>query len=491
MSFTPTDEQQAVIDAFRSGLDIAVSALAGTGKTSTMRLLAETAPEYRGLYFAYNRAAADEAAREFPTSIKCRTAHSLAYGAVGHRFKDRLNAARKPPWEVAKFLGVGGNDWKVTPTVVLKPWQIARLALDGLTRFCYSGDDAIQPWHIPRVEGVQNMEVIRSRVLPFAQKAWEDVQDPAGDGVPFTHDHYLAIWVRSQPELNYDYILLDEGQDSNGCVARLFEAQEDAQRVIVGDRFQTLYGWRASEDLITAFAQGDAEHLQLTSSFRFGPVIAEEGNKWLEILGSSLRLVGAGPSTSKVVGIQAEPDAILCRTNAGLIDEAISQIAMNRNVHIVGGLTEMMKFATEIEKLQKGERSTHRDLQAFASWGEVQDYARTPDGADLGVWVRMIEKYGVPTLRKVATQVVDERLADVVVSTAHKSKGLQWDHVQIGSDFKIPVDDDGKLQKPIEGESMLHYVSVTRAKQTLARGPLSQVDTLLAPVLAPVNEVVA
>lgn len=481
MTFAPTDEQQAVIDGFRDGGDLAVSALAGTGKTTTLRLLAETAPEHRGLYFAYNKAAATEAAKAFPSSVICRTAHSLAYGAVGHRFKHRFNAPRKKPWDVAKFLGVSGNDWQVTPTVALKPWQIARLALDGVKRFCYSGSDEIEPWHIPKVEGVQNMGMIRSRVLPFAQKAWEDAQDPSGDGIDYNHDFYLAMWVRSQPELDFSYILLDEGQDSNGCVARLFEAQGHAQRVIVGDKFQTLYAWRASEDLITAFAQGDAEHLSLTSSFRFGPGIAEEGNKWLEILGSDLKLVGAGPSDSKVIGIQSDPNAILCRTNAGLIDEAMTQIAMGRKVHIVGGLTEMVKFAEEVEKLQKGLTSNHRDLQAFASWSEVQEYARTPDGADLAVWVRLIEQYGVPGIRKVASAVVDELSADTIISTAHKSKGLQWDHVQIGSDFKIPIDEEGKLKHPEEGESMLHYVSVTRAQRTLARGPLSQVDRLLQP----------
>lgn len=456
-----------------------------THNTTTMRLVAEASPGERGLYFAYNKAAADEAAGEFPSTIECRTAHSLAYRAVGHQYRDRLNASRKPPWEIAKFLGIGGNDWQVTPTVKLKPWQIARLALDAVQRFCYSAEDEVKPWHIPKVEGVQNMDMIRSRVLPFAQKAWEDVQDPHSDGVQFVHDHYLAIWVRSNPELDYDYILLDEGQDSNGCVARLFEGQGHAQRVIVGDRWQTLYAWRASEDLITKFAlNGAQEHLSLTSSFRFGPAIADEGNKWLELLESELRLEGRGPATSQVIGINPKPDAILCRTNAGCIDEAIVQGELGRKASIVGGLDTLTRFVDAVEQLQNTGSTNHRDLQAFATWGEVQDYARTPDGADLSVSVRLIEKYGISTIRKAAKSVVPESRADVTISTAHRSKGRQWDSVQIGSDFQVPADPEGVLMNPDPNESMLNYVAVTRAMQTLSRGPLSAIDRLLNPVEA-------
>lgn len=481
MTSTPTDEQQAVIDGFRSGHDLAVSALAGTGKTASCILMAETAPEYRGLYLAYNKAMQQEMQREAPSSIACKTTHSIAYGAVGYKFKDRLNASRKPPWDIAKFLGVGGNDWKVTPTVVLKPWQIARLALDAVARFCGTGDDEVQAWHVPKVEGVVNMQMIRDRVLPFAQKAWEDMQDPEGDGVPFSHDGYLALYARSNPTLDYDYILLDEAQDTSGSVARIFNGQAHAQRVVVGDRFQQMFAWRGGHDYVTKFATEHAnEHLPLTRSFRFQQEIADEGNKWLELLGSELKLEGAAPHDSQVVGIHATPDAILCRTNAGVIDEAIAQIAAGRKTAIVGGLDDVKRFADAAEQLQNTGSTNHRDLQAFATWGEVQDYARTPDGADLAVWVRLIEKHGFDGIRKVAANVTTASRAEVVVSTVHRSKGLGWDAVQIGSDISL-LGPEGDLQTPGEAEQMVFYVACTRAKKVLARGPLGLVDRLLTP----------
>jgi hypothetical protein len=62
----PTGEQQAVIDASQSGADLVIEAGAGTGKTSTLRLVAATQPRRRGVYVAYNKAIASDAKRSSP-----------------------------------------------------------------------------------------------------------------------------------------------------------------------------------------------------------------------------------------------------------------------------------------------------------------------------------------------------------------------------------------------------------------------------------------
>jgi superfamily I DNA/RNA helicase len=102
----PTGEQQAIIDASQSGADLVIEAGAGTGKTSTLRLVANTQPRRRGLYVAYNKAIATDAKRSFPTSVTCTTAHSLAFRAVGRRFAHRLNGPRMPARQTANELGI-------------------------------------------------------------------------------------------------------------------------------------------------------------------------------------------------------------------------------------------------------------------------------------------------------------------------------------------------------------------------------------------------
>jgi superfamily I DNA/RNA helicase len=77
-----TAEQRAARDAFAAGRDLALIAGAGAGKTSTLVLMG-AATGKRGLYMAYNKAAADDARRRFGGNVECRTSHSLAFQAVG------------------------------------------------------------------------------------------------------------------------------------------------------------------------------------------------------------------------------------------------------------------------------------------------------------------------------------------------------------------------------------------------------------------------
>ena len=83
-------------------------------------------------------------------------------------------------------------------------------------------------------------------------------------------------------------------------------------------------------------------------------------------------------------------------------------------------------------------------------------------------------------------RLADERYAEVVISTAHKAKGREWDSVKIGSDFRQPAaGEDGKPGRVPRGEAMLAYVAVTRAKKTLDRGGLAWIDDQLAGVARP------
>jgi 8-oxo-dGTP pyrophosphatase MutT (NUDIX family) len=65
---------------------------------------------------------------------------------------------------------------------------------------------------------------------------------------------------------------------------------------------------------------------------------------------------------------------------------------------------------------------------------------------------------------------------DVVVSTAHKAKGLEWKKVRIGDDFWGPeADEEGNLIFPEKQELNLAYVALTRAEESIDPGSLSWV----------------
>jgi superfamily I DNA/RNA helicase len=106
MAVEPTEEQLAARDVFVAGSELALIAGAGTGKTSTLALMAGATCR-RGLYVAFNKAIADEARKRFGANVDCRTAHSLAHRAVGRDYQARLSAsARIPSNETARLLGI-------------------------------------------------------------------------------------------------------------------------------------------------------------------------------------------------------------------------------------------------------------------------------------------------------------------------------------------------------------------------------------------------
>jgi hypothetical protein len=72
---TPTGEQQAIIDAYQTNANLVIEAGAGTGRTSTLRMLAACNPRRCGLYVAYNKAIASDAKRSFPSSVTWATIH--------------------------------------------------------------------------------------------------------------------------------------------------------------------------------------------------------------------------------------------------------------------------------------------------------------------------------------------------------------------------------------------------------------------------------
>lgn len=485
MSYSPTAEQQAIVDAYLTRADLCVEAGAGTGKTSTLKLLAKATPGRKGVYLAYNKAIATDAAKGFPADVVCKTAHAFAFAAVGRQYSHRLNAPRVPARVAAQHLGITQPIHFVRDKAPLSPTQLARIALSTVNRFCTSADIQIEPWHVPKMAGLDEPAVhalVQQAILPIAIRAWEDINQIHGR-LRFEHGHYLKMWGLTRPDLKADYVLFDEAQDANPVIAAIVDDQT-GQRIVVGDRNQAIYAWNGAIDAMDKF---DGERLYLSQSFRFGPAIASEANKWLAVLGAKLSLSGYDQITSTVAALP-EPDAILCRTNAGAFTRVVDSLAAGRKTALVGGGDDIRRLAEAAQRLQAGQPCDHPELIAFSTWAEVCDYAENDtSGSDLKVFVSLVEKVGADEIVRICARLTDERFAQTVVSTAHKAKGREWDRVRIAGDFRDPGEDpDTGLPRPIAREdAMLAYVSVTRARQTLDRHGLAWIDEHVTPVQRP------
>jgi len=206
----PTSEQVHAVDAFRAGGTLVIEAGAGSGKTSTLRMLATAKPAGRGLYLAYNKAIQTDAAAAFPANVSCRTAHSLAYATHGAKMRHRLTGPRVPAHQVAAILRQR-DPIRLTESTVLAPAAVASLALRTVERFCRSGDSEISHKHFVPPEGAETtpgLGELRHRVTELAARTWEDLTAHNGQ-LRYTHDCYLKQWALSGPKLNYEWVLLD------------------------------------------------------------------------------------------------------------------------------------------------------------------------------------------------------------------------------------------------------------------------------------------
>jgi hypothetical protein len=463
----PTDEQQEIVDVAASGADLVIEAGAGTGKSSTLKMVAQNEKDRRGLCIYFNRAPAAEARRTFPPNVACSTAHSLAWHAMKERpFMERLDGPPVTAKSIAEdFLGI--KSWFKTPKGYkdVSSWKVASLAVQTVRNYCYSDAREIGTWHVPTHEMHLPAETdaeLRRKVLPFAREIWEDLQCPDG-WAQFMPDHYMKIWALEDPVMDADFMMVDESQDTNGVLAGILRRQTHLQRILVGDSQQRLFSWRGTVDMMKEFDH--AETRFLTQSFRFGQAVADEANLWLEYLDAPLRLRGL-PSINSRLDFLEHPDAILCRTNADTIEQAMEAQDRGFEVAIVGGTDEIASFAYGVDDLKNTGKSRHRELTVFQSWADVVDYVTDEKpGGNFGTAVRLIQRYGTGMIKRIAANCVDERQADYCISTVHKVKGLEWPRVML--DRNIAPDDDEDQEEMSRGELMVAYVATTRAREVL------------------------
>jgi hypothetical protein len=482
MSFTPTDEQDQIVTAIEAGDNIAVQALAGTGKTETLRLGAE-AKERRlkmGFYIAFGKNNRADAKDRFPGTVECHTSHSMAW-EVGRYYRRRWSGrdAGRTGTQLADAFGT--KPFAPAPDRTITSVGVAVLAKLAVQRFARSADRELTAWHVAPVEGIDGdaMAALKTHVLPYAKAMWNDLQDPHSDRAECSHDHYRKIWALKKPRLKANFIMLDEAQDIDALTLDVL-LRQDCQLIAVGDSNQALYQWRNSIDALTKWPA--QQRLHLTESFRFGPQIADRANRWLAALDCELPLRGRGePGT---VGPLADPDVVLCRTNAGAVEAAHEALEAGRRVgmakRVSDNIKDMCKAALQ---LQAGLHCDYRELATFASWREVLHYIETdPSAGELAVFVRLVEKWGAAQLLKIANQFkdTDKGPVDLAVMTGHSAKGLQYPRVKIGADFREPsLDGEGQLRPMDPAELQLCYVAVTRAQQHLDDEAIAWIDDYL------------
>ncbi len=338
-NFTPTEEQTAIVNAALTGENVVVEAGAGSGKTSTLKLIAEALSGKAIYYGAFNKAIAQEQqGGKMPSNVDPQTWHKIARDAIVRKTRFEKKIAKLTSLACAQALG---ENVPLTYRLVrdgqeheaqVKPSTIGYLATKTVERFCQSDKQSIEAWMCPHVDALDDVsnKSLAEYILPLANRIWADVTDPHGFTFAFSFPHYLkmyqladrpltietggqwtngryGLWRKGGNRTKADVILYDEAQDASP-VTQAIVAQNVArgvQVIVVGDRAQAIYGFTGARNAMGAFEA--PHHLKLTKSFRFGNAIAELANQFLaKMPDTDMQIVGHDSIPSTVAGIESK-----------------------------------------------------------------------------------------------------------------------------------------------------------------------------------------
>ena len=481
-----TKQQTAIIN---STGDLRINAVAGSGKTTTIIEYAASRPRNaRILYLAFNKSVKLEAVRKFAdyglANVKVETAHSLAYKHIVFKHNYQIKAKGYTNSEICQALGIKGNGEKHAEFVVAN--HIGKF----VSYFCNSDKAKVQDLNYRDTIIDDNARAFVDSYYSFIQDGTRLFLAKMDKGeIEITHDFYLKKFQLSNPILPYDYILFDEAQDASAAMLDVFKKQK-ATKIIVGDTHQQIYGWRHA---VNSLDKADFNTLHLSTSFRFTQDIA---NLATEILSwknhlfecPPITMTGHGPAKKEVV------KATIARTNLGLLLNAIDFITDNNKVkHIYfEGNISSYTYADDgtslydVLSLHNGNRDRIRDelVGSMKNLEELEEYVEKTEDHQLATMIEIVREYGneihsiLKSLKELQTTDENRSKAEMIFSTVHRAKGMEYDVVHLVNDFLT----EGKLKElkekkndksvpfdpaRLNEEINLLYVAVTRTKNKL------------------------
>ena len=464
-----TDEQRAIIGHKpRKGQMIVIKALPGTGKTTTcVAFVKKRACEKRRkvLYTMLNvkMVGHTEQHLEGILGVECATFYALAMRFI---------------WRDA-----GEDEPELVDSVILpsKYKPIEKDVNDTLGKFWLSDDDELdRDRHLVVGKGRSSSETRVGRIMQVAREVWSTMLN-GKKGRKYTHQAYLKRFCTHSRsvqhiESNYNCILVDEAQDLPPVFIKFLLKLRRVSIYVVGDPHQQIYTFAGSQSV---FRSVDPTHVfSLTRSFRFGSAVAKLGTDFIrKQKGEDIRMKGNPAASTEIKLLENDDDdgggdierferwindaskagqevCYIARKNSTVLEMMIYLIEKGRKFHVVGKPIEDLRkmvigdvyktdgwtqedFREEIHGMV--ERGMQDQSSSFQSMTFVQNHSKA----------YLLEQCG-EFKREAREGEEDEEISDgekalprVVLCSAHQSKGMEFDHVILASDFEAPPGEGG------------------------------------------------
>ncbi len=501
-TFNPSPAQLAYFDWLRTGHGSAIlEAVAGAGKSTTLVRGMEHAHGTKTCLVFNNKMAKElrEKANGVMDPRDIKTFHAAGYSALRRAFP---NAGFARP-------GAEPDDKKVLRIVEARVKGLDRPDLVGLESAVAGvvsmakqrGIGALTPigdtraWeemveHFALDDALpEGQEHMIPQLIKLAQLALRDSNEDL-DTIDFDDMVYLALQRRVR-FFRTDWVFVDEAQDTNPTRRALIGMmlRPGGRVVAVGDPHQAIYGFTGTDnDSLEQIAREyRAVRLPLTVTYRCPKAVVAEARKYVSHIEAHETAPEGEVLTYDYADIQDRVqvgDAVLCRYNKYLVSLCFRLIRSGVGAKIEGrqigeGLVKLAGRWKRVRTLNALESKLveFRDREV-AKAEEREDERRVEEITDrhetMMVLIGRSRELGHDQVSELQAMIremfedaekVDMRRV-VLLCSAHRSKGLEWDRVHIlGLDEVMPgrASRDWQLQQEIN----LCYVVVTRAKQVL------------------------
>jgi DNA helicase-2/ATP-dependent DNA helicase PcrA len=464
--------------------------VAGSGKTTTLVELLRMIPKHkRVIFIAFNRDIVKELKSRVPSNVEVKTIHSFGLNECRYKYgrgksNDEFIVDDKVQKHILRHAAVdfpsfGEPGDRFESKEEMNSYLNTVEKLIDMFRLCLPQSpgevqELIQKFDIQCYNGE----------LDYAKKVFLDVRKDKSC-VDFTDMIYFPAvgdWRLKQ----YDFVLTDESQDFNRCQQAIIKkmVKPDGGRLIaVGDPYQAIYGFAGADhdsfnSLKTLFP--NTIELPLSVCYRCDASIIEHARQVMPNIEARDNPGPGSVRTGSFEDVQAG-DFVLCRNTRPLVSLCLKYISQGKKANIKGkdigtNLANMVK-GTGKKQVTAVLGKLEADLAKLRVKTKVLFPLRPVD--EVPVVANLIDKigairtiaaaYGCKSADEIVSaigQIFSEDKGGIVLSTMHKSKGLEADNVYILDAHLVPSP-WAKQEWELDQERNLDYVARTRAKKSL------------------------